>query len=270
MDDNFASVVEGVREGRQIFTNLKRSYVLYSALFRSIDTTSFNRIQYTVSHSVPEVVPQLLYVVAPIPLPLPAILILVIDLGFELCAALSFAWDKPESAEALMTMRPRKPVTPASIMTLKKKALRRNITLAKAATHDSESGAKRAPSWLARKASDARLAIKAPFTKHFWLDKFARDDSETLVDLSLLSYAYLQIGIIMTIGSMLAYFTVFYWNGFTPSELIRMQSDTAAGYFVESAPDFINFKGDVRTGHDQREALAQAESIVYWSICERL
>jgi hypothetical protein len=36
---------------------------------------------------MPEVVPQLLYVVVPIPLPLSAILILVIDLGFELFAA---------------------------------------------------------------------------------------------------------------------------------------------------------------------------------------
>ena len=53
---------EGVAEGRQIFVNLKRS------------------IQYTISHSTPEVIPQLLYVVVPIPLPLSAILILVIGM----------------------------------------------------------------------------------------------------------------------------------------------------------------------------------------------
>lgn len=41
-DDNFASTVKGVAEGRQIFVNLKRS------------------IQYTISHSTPEVIPQLL------------------------------------------------------------------------------------------------------------------------------------------------------------------------------------------------------------------
>ena len=71
------SLAEGVAEGRQIFVNLKRS------------------IQYTISHSTPEVIPQLLCrhspplrvrsllnmptdVVVPIPLPLSAILILVI------------------------------------------------------------------------------------------------------------------------------------------------------------------------------------------------
>ena len=77
LDDNFASTVHGVQEGRQIFVNLKRS------------------IQYTISHTTPEVVPQLLCtslmpsviiclsiividVIIPIPLPLSAILILVI------------------------------------------------------------------------------------------------------------------------------------------------------------------------------------------------
>jgi len=42
LDDNFASTVKGVKEGRQIFVNLKRS------------------IQYTITHTTPEVVPQLL------------------------------------------------------------------------------------------------------------------------------------------------------------------------------------------------------------------
>ena len=42
LDDNFASCVKGVQEGRQIFVNLKRS------------------IQYTITHTTPEVIPQLL------------------------------------------------------------------------------------------------------------------------------------------------------------------------------------------------------------------
>ena len=42
LDDNFASTVKGVQEGRLIFVNLKRS------------------IQYTISHSSPEVIAQLL------------------------------------------------------------------------------------------------------------------------------------------------------------------------------------------------------------------
>jgi sodium/potassium-transporting ATPase subunit alpha len=84
LDDNFASIVHGIEEGRLIFVNLKKS------------------IQYTISHSTPEVIPNLLYVIVPIPLPLSAILILAIDLGFELIAALSFAWDPPETKGGLM------------------------------------------------------------------------------------------------------------------------------------------------------------------------
>jgi sodium/potassium-transporting ATPase subunit alpha len=83
LDDNFASTVSGIEEGRLIFQNLKKS------------------IQYTITHTTPEVIPNLLYVIVPIPLPLSAILILVIDLGFELIVALSFAWDPPESEEGL-------------------------------------------------------------------------------------------------------------------------------------------------------------------------
>jgi sodium/potassium-transporting ATPase subunit alpha len=78
VDDNFASTVNGVQEGRQIFVNLKRS------------------IQYTISHTTPELIPQLICtllvhhfigtclliiaidVIVPIPLPLSAIQILVI------------------------------------------------------------------------------------------------------------------------------------------------------------------------------------------------
>jgi sodium/potassium-transporting ATPase subunit alpha len=43
LDDNFASIVRGIEEGRLIFVNLKKS------------------IQYTISHSTPEVIPNLLY-----------------------------------------------------------------------------------------------------------------------------------------------------------------------------------------------------------------
>ncbi|KXN64943.1 hypothetical protein CONCODRAFT_44889, partial [Conidiobolus coronatus NRRL 28638] len=97
LDDNFATTVIGIEEGRLIFSNLKKS------------------IQYTVTHSIPEVLPQLLYVIVPIPLPLSSILILVVDLGFELFAALSFAWDKPETQTGLMKLPPRKPVTAKSV-----------------------------------------------------------------------------------------------------------------------------------------------------------
>lgn len=48
LDDNFASVVNGIEEGRLIFSNLKKS------------------IMYTITHTIPEVIPCLLYIIVPL------------------------------------------------------------------------------------------------------------------------------------------------------------------------------------------------------------
>ncbi|KAH9473147.1 hypothetical protein Pst134EA_000223 [Puccinia striiformis f. sp. tritici] len=242
LDDNFASVVDGVREGRLIFTNLKRS------------------IQYTVTHSVPEVIPQLLYVIVPIPLPLSAILILVIDLGFELFAALSFAWDCPESSEVLMTTMPRKPVTDRSINQLKKKALRRTRT-----RHMDEEAINDKPqSKVGNALRHAVDNVKKPFSKWWWDDLLEKSDGEALVDASLLSYSYLQVGMIETVGCMLAYFVIFNYNHFTPRDLQLAQK--AGIYFTDKSPPYTNLSGRVIDSTDQTEALAQAQGMFYMSI----
>ncbi|KAH9948142.1 aminophospholipid-transporting P-type ATPase [Amylocystis lapponica] len=239
LDDNFASTVKGVAEGRQIFVNLKRS------------------IQYTISHSTPEVIPQLLYVVVPIPLPLSAILILVIDLGFELFVALSFAWDKPEIEGGLMRMSPRRPVNNKSITSLKRRALRRTKTLRR----DTETQEVIAPSRISVWKSKAA----APFSRHFWEDFFEQSDDERLVDSKLLSYSYLEAGVIEMLGALVSYFVVFYKSGFSPSDLRRAQSSSTE-YFTKSSPDFMNSRGQVLDASKQVEAFGKAQSIVYLSV----
>eukprot|EP00002_Diphylleia_rotans_P007754 TRINITY_DN1741_c0_g1_i4.p1 TRINITY_DN1741_c0_g1~~TRINITY_DN1741_c0_g1_i4.p1 ORF type:complete len:1012 (+),score=263.44 TRINITY_DN1741_c0_g1_i4:79-3114(+) len=79
LDDNFASIVHGVEEGRLIFDNLKKS------------------IAYTLSSNIPEITPFLAYIVANIPLPLSTVLILSIDLGTDMIPAISLAYEKAES-----------------------------------------------------------------------------------------------------------------------------------------------------------------------------
>ncbi|KAL0577333.1 hypothetical protein V5O48_004657 [Marasmius crinis-equi] len=239
LDDNFASTVKGVAEGRQIFVNLKRS------------------IQYTIAHSTPEVLPQLLYVVVPIPLPLSAILILVIDLGFELLVALSFAWDKPETKDGLMRMMPRNPVNEQTILSRKRRALRRTKTLLR----DPETGQVIPPSPISRFVSK----IKSPFTKVFWENMLESSEGERLVDSKLLSYAYLEAGMIMAVGEMVAYFVVFWVNGFSPTDLRRAQM-SEAGFFTNSSPPFVNSRGESINADKQVDALGQAQSIVYLSI----
>lgn len=66
LDDNFASIVTGVEEGRLIFDNLKKS------------------IAYTLSSKIPEMSPFLAFILVGIPLPLGAVTILCIDLGTDM------------------------------------------------------------------------------------------------------------------------------------------------------------------------------------------
>lgn len=126
-----------------------------------------------------------------------------------------------------------------SILSLKKRALRRTKTLRR----DLETNEVIRPS----KFSQIMTCMKAPFTRQFWEDAFERSDDETLVDSKLLSYAYLEAGLIEVIGacvpssssrerysplmgpsSLTAYFVVFFKNGFTPGDLRRAQSALAA------------------------------------------
>jgi len=79
MDDNFASIVRGIEEGRLIFANLKKS------------------IAYTLTSNIPEIIPFLCQIALKIPLGLTTIMILCIDLGTDMLPAISFAYENPES-----------------------------------------------------------------------------------------------------------------------------------------------------------------------------
>ncbi|XP_076242819.1 sodium/potassium-transporting ATPase subunit alpha [Calliopsis andreniformis] len=89
MDDNFASIVTGVEEGRLIFDNLKKS------------------IAYTLTSSVPEMLPMLSSLLFGIPLPIVLEMILCIDIGTDLLPAIALAYEKAESD--IMHRAPRNP-----------------------------------------------------------------------------------------------------------------------------------------------------------------
>merc|ERR1711935_884475 len=91
LDDNFASIVTGVEEGRLIFDNLKKS------------------IASTLSSNIPEISPFLLFILADIPLPLGTVTILCIDLGTDMLPAISMAYEEAESD--IMKRMPRNPFT---------------------------------------------------------------------------------------------------------------------------------------------------------------
>jgi sodium/potassium-transporting ATPase subunit alpha len=245
LDDNFASIVHGIEEGRLIFVNLKKS------------------IQYTITHSMPEVIPNLLYIIVPLPLPLSAILILVIDLGFELFAALTFAWDIPESEDGLMKLPPRKPVNPESIDRHRRSLYRRQQYI----QYDSETGEEVRPPFFRRIAN----CLHETFSAGYWKEKFEKTDDEVLVDLPLLSWAYLEIGMIEALGNLVSYFVVLWYNGISPADAVIMQRGASppTNYFQDGplyAQDYVTLAGKVLDAATQKRALGQAQSIVYWSI----
>lgn len=88
LDDNFASVVNAVEEGRLIFDNLKKS------------------IAYTLTSNVPQLIPFTLFILLRIPLALTTLLILSIDLGTDVFPAIALAYERAE--RDIMHRPPRK------------------------------------------------------------------------------------------------------------------------------------------------------------------
>ncbi|KAM3922203.1 potassium-transporting ATPase alpha chain 2 [Leptodactylus fuscus] len=137
LDDNFASIVTGVEEGRLIFDNIKKS------------------IGYTLTKNIAELCPFLIYIIADVPLPIGTITILFIDLGTDIIPSVSFAYEKAE--RDIMNKKPR----------------RKNV--------------------------------------------------DRLVNQQLALYAYIQIGIIQSVGAFLNYFTVLAEQGFLPYTVLGLR-----------------------------------------------
>ncbi|MHB8789709.1 MAG: cation-translocating P-type ATPase [Desulfobulbaceae bacterium] len=79
LDDNFASIVDGVEEGRTVYENIRKftCYVLAS--------------------NIPEMLPYLLYILFPVPLALGVLHILSIDLGTDIVPSMGLGQEPPES-----------------------------------------------------------------------------------------------------------------------------------------------------------------------------
>ncbi len=90
-DDNFASIVHAIEEGRAVYSNI-RKFLLY-----------------ILNSNMPEAVPSALFLFSrgAIPLPLTVMQILTIDLGTDMMPALGLGTEKPETG--IMDQPPRDP-----------------------------------------------------------------------------------------------------------------------------------------------------------------
>ncbi|EXI71104.1 MAG: Calcium-transporting ATPase [Candidatus Accumulibacter sp. SK-11] len=78
LDDNFASIVAAIEEGRAVFENIRKF------------------LTYILSSNIPELIPYLAFVLFRIPLPLTIIQILAVDLGTDMLPALALGAEKPD------------------------------------------------------------------------------------------------------------------------------------------------------------------------------
>jgi sodium/potassium-transporting ATPase subunit alpha len=86
-DDNFASIVAAVEEGRAVYANIRKF------------------LTYILTSNIPEIVPYLAFVLAGIPLPLTVVQILAVDLGTDILPALGLGAEPPDAG--LMEQPPR-------------------------------------------------------------------------------------------------------------------------------------------------------------------
>jgi sodium/potassium-transporting ATPase subunit alpha len=78
LDDNFATIVKAVEEGRTVYDNIKKF------------------ITYILTSNIPEILPFIAYVLFPIPLPITVIQILSIDLITDILPAIGLGNEPPE------------------------------------------------------------------------------------------------------------------------------------------------------------------------------
>jgi len=89
LDDNFASIVAAIEEGRAVYGNIRKF------------------LAYILSSNIPEIVPYLAFVLARIPLPLTIVQILAVDLGTDMLPALALGAEPPAPDTMRRPPRPR-------------------------------------------------------------------------------------------------------------------------------------------------------------------
>ncbi len=88
LDDNFATIVEAVKEGRAVYENIRKF------------------ITYILTSNIPEILPFVAYVLLPIPLPITVVQILAIDLITDIMPAIGLGNEPPE--DDVMRRPPRR------------------------------------------------------------------------------------------------------------------------------------------------------------------
>lgn len=88
LDDDFSSIVQGIREGRLVFENMKKTII------------------YVCTSNIPELFPFLMLIATRMPVAIETVMVLLIDVGTDLLPGISLAYEEPE--DMIMEIPPRK------------------------------------------------------------------------------------------------------------------------------------------------------------------
>ncbi|MGZ4966209.1 MAG: cation-translocating P-type ATPase [Chthoniobacterales bacterium] len=89
LDDNFATIVSAIEEGRAVFANIRKF------------------LTYILTSNIPELVPYLVFALFKVPLALTIIQILAVDLGTDMLPALALGAEQPDPRTMRQPPRPR-------------------------------------------------------------------------------------------------------------------------------------------------------------------
>ncbi|KAG5185752.1 hypothetical protein JKP88DRAFT_354106 [Tribonema minus] len=251
LDDNFTSVVVGIRRGRVIFRNMKKA------------------ICCTLGHIMAEIVPAISLLILGLPLGLSAFLILFIDLGTEIAPVMSFAF---EDADAdVMRRPPRRAIAPRDVVVDadEERHLQKLTALEVAEADDDEIDAEADASksgaaalWSRALRAATRCAGGVPFRSGGKEDVPANPADERLVDMDTFYFAFVQNGFFGVVTGLVVYFLVFNHYGVPPSALLGAAPD----YFPATNGDNFNFNGGTLSSSAQDAVLSSVQSAYYFTI----
>eukprot|EP00002_Diphylleia_rotans_P036423 TRINITY_DN8010_c0_g1_i4.p1 TRINITY_DN8010_c0_g1~~TRINITY_DN8010_c0_g1_i4.p1 ORF type:complete len:759 (+),score=91.92 TRINITY_DN8010_c0_g1_i4:121-2397(+) len=231
LDDNFPSIIQGVKQGRVVFECLKKS------------------ICYVLAHLVPEMVPFILYIAIGIPLGISPLIILLIDLGTEILPGIMFAYEPGESD--IMDLPPRKigqVYIPQGGEDVVRSLCSRDATQKPELSEDTQ-GRGFLHLWETICQFFSKSISNNPSNN--------RGRFETLVDSNLLIWSYLHVGAIETVACFFQYFAIYWSYGIYPSDLVGTNQDHFTGDDLDE--DFV--LGDtIFSGEEQTKISREAQA----------
>ncbi|KAG5186318.1 hypothetical protein JKP88DRAFT_256400 [Tribonema minus] len=253
LDDNFTSVIVGIKRGRIIFSNMKKAVCC------------------TLGHIMGEIFPAILLLVLGLPLGMSSFLILFIDLGTEIAPVMSFAFEEGDAD--VMERPPRRAIVPRDVVVDLDEERRlldlTDMEIAEADKDEIEEEVERGQSKLGALGNRLYRGVirmtnssKMPFRSGGKDDLPTNPGDERLVDMHAVIFAFVQNGFFGVATGLVVYFLVFNHYGVPPSSLMG----AAPEFFPATNGDTFEADGKTFSPGRQEDILNSVQSAYYFTI----